>query len=103
MELPLQITVRGFPHSRRLDAAIRRKAAKLERLQPRLTSCRVVIDLPSRHKHQGREFVVRLDLRMPGTELAINRDHHEDPYVAMRDAFDAAMRKLGDRRRRRAP
>ena len=47
-----------------------------------------------RHKHQGNAFNVRVDLHVPGDEIVINRDANEDPYVALRDAFDAAKRLL---------
>lgn len=96
MQVPLQITYRGIHHSDALDARIRDKAAKLEELHPRITSCRVVVEERHRHKQQGREFTVSIDLRLPGHELFVNRDHDEDVYVAVRDAFDAAGRKLED-------
>ncbi|MDX1377039.1 MAG: HPF/RaiA family ribosome-associated protein, partial [Burkholderiales bacterium] len=57
-------------------------------------SCRVVVESRDRHKHQGKEFCVRIELLIPQHEIAINHDHHEDVYVAVRDAFNAAGRKL---------
>ncbi len=96
MQQPLQITVRDFPHSEALDAHIRDKAAKLESLFPDIVGCRVVVELPHRHKHQGKPFNVRLEIKVPGDELVVNRDRHEDVYVALRDAFDAAKRQLED-------
>lgn len=96
MNLPLQITLRGLAHSQALQTAIREKAAKLQQFHERITSCRVVVELPARHKQQGREFVVRLDLKVPGGEIAVHSDHHEDVWVALRDAFDAARRRLQD-------
>jgi ribosomal subunit interface protein len=75
---------------------VREKAAKLEQFHPRIMSCRVVIEQPAQHQRQGKEFVVRVDLKVPGGEVAVSRDHHEDVYVALRDAFDAARRKLED-------
>jgi len=53
-------------------------------------SCRVVVEIPHKHHHQGKQFNVRIDIGVPGDEIVINRDHHEDVYVALRDAFDAA-------------
>ncbi len=94
MQVPLQITYRGIERSDALDARIRDKAAKLEEFHPRITSCRVVVEQRDRHRHQGKQFTVKLDLRVPRHEIAINRDHHEDVYVALRDAFNAAGRKL---------
>ena len=96
MQLPVQITFRGMETSAAIDAAVRERAGKLEQFHPRIVSCRVVIEQPARHKHQGNQFVVHIDLKVPGGEIAVNREHHEDVYVALRDAFDAARRKLED-------
>ena len=37
---------------------------------------------------------MRIDLRVPGREIAVTRDHHVDVFVALRDAFDSAKRQL---------
>ena len=94
MQVPLQITVRGVPHSPVLDARIRDKVAKLEEFHPRITSCHVAVEESAKHHHQGRQFTVRVELRVPGREIAVTRDHHEDVFVALRDAFDSAKRQL---------
>lgn len=94
MQVPLQITVRGMPHSEALEARIREKAGKLGEFFPRINSCRVTVEEFGKHHHQGRRFQVRIDLRVPGKEIVANRDHDEDPYVALRDAFDAVKRQL---------
>jgi ribosomal subunit interface protein len=94
MQTPLQITFRNLPRSDALEARIRDKAAKLEEFDPRIMSCHVVVEELDRHHHKGKQFTVRLDIRVPGHEVVIDRDHHEDIYVALRDAFNAAGRKL---------
>jgi ribosomal subunit interface protein len=97
LQVPLQTTFRNMPRSDALDAHIRERAAKLEEFHPRITSCRVTVEEIARHQHQGREFRVRVDVRVPGhQELVVNRDHAEDPYVALRDAFDAMARQLDE-------
>jgi len=96
MQVPLQVTYRDMERSDALDARIRDKAAKLEEFHPHLISCRVVVEERHRHQHQGKQFTVTIDARVPGQEVLVNRDHHEDVYVAVRDAFDAAARKLED-------
>jgi ribosomal subunit interface protein len=96
MQVPLQITVRDFSQSEALEARIRDKAAKLEEFHPRITSCRVTVEESRKHHQQGRHFEVSLDVRVPGREIVVNRAHHEDPYVALREAFDAARRQLED-------
>ena len=94
MQVPLQITVRGMPHSDALDARIRAKVAKLEEFHPQITSCRVAVEELGKHQQQGRHFQVRIDVRVPGREIVANRDHDEDVYVALRDAFDVLKRQL---------
>jgi len=96
MQTALQITVRGMEHSDMLDQHIRERVDKLDRFYPKLLGCRVVAELDDRHKHQGKHFAVRVDLTAPGKEIVVNRQHAEDVYVALRDAFDAAKRQLED-------
>jgi ribosomal subunit interface protein len=94
MQVPLQINFHDVPQSEALEARVREKAARLEAFYPRIMSCRVAIEAQHRHKHQGKHYAVRVDVRVPGREIVANRDHHEDVYVALREAFDAAKRQL---------
>ena len=96
MQIPLQITIRDVEHSEALEAHIRGKVEKLEEFFKHITSCRVVVEVPHKHHHQGKQFNVRSDIGVPGSEIVVNRDHAEDVYVALRDAFDAAKRQLED-------
>jgi ribosomal subunit interface protein len=96
MQIPLQITIRGIEHSEALETHIRDKANKLEEFFDRIMSCRVVVEVPHKHHQQGKQFNVRIDIGVPGSEIAVTRDHAEDVYVALRDAFDAAKRQLED-------
>ncbi len=104
MQLPLQITFRNVPSSVAIEAKIREKTEKLNKLYSRLMGCRVAVEAPHRH-HQGNLYHIRIDLTVPGGELVVNRtpsghQAHEDIYVALRDAFDAAKRELQDYVRR---
>jgi len=96
MPMQLQITIRDINNSETLEAHIRDKAKKLDEFFKHITSCHVVVDVPHKHLHQGRQFNVRIDIGVPGSEIAVNRDHAEDVYVAVRDAFDAAKRQVED-------
>ncbi len=100
MNTPLQITFRDIEHSDAIETHIREKAEKLETFFEPIMSCRVVVEMPHQHKHQGKSFNVRIDIGVPGSEIVVNRDRHEDVYVALRDAFDAARRQLDDYSRR---
>ena len=104
MQSPLQITFRGLASSPSLETRVREKATKLERLFGRITSCHVVIEAPHEH-HKGGTYSVAIDVTIPDGKLVVGRDDgrdpaHQDPYVAVRDAFDALARRLHDRVRR---
>ncbi len=96
MEIPLQISLHGIEHSNELYHAIREKAAKLERYYDHIMSCRVVLELAARHQRKGKQYSARIDLKVPGSEIAVTHTHDEDLQVALRDAFDAARRRLED-------
>jgi ribosomal subunit interface protein len=96
MQTPLKITIRDIEHSDALETHIRDKTDKLEEFFDRIISCHVVVEMPHKHHNQGKQFKVRIDIVVPGSEIVVNRDHAEDVYVALRDGFDAAKRKLED-------
>lgn len=104
MQTPVQIAFRGMDTSPALEAKIKEKAEKLEQYHDRITSCRVVVEAPHRHSRKGKLYSINIDLTIPGAELVVNsekRNHrsHEDPYVALRDAFNAMARQLEERAR----
>ena len=94
MKLPLQITSRDFPLTESAEQLIREKAAKLDSIYDQIMGCRVTVETPHSHQNKGNSFNVKIDLTVPGSEMVIKREENEDLYVAIRDAFDAALRKL---------
>jgi len=101
MQLPLEITFRNMDPSEAVEAKVRERAEKLDRFADQLMSCRVIIEAPHRHQHKGGLYHVRIDMTVPGKELVVSRapgdnQAHQDVYVAVRDAFDAARRQLED-------
>lgn len=105
MILPLQITFRDIPPSEAIEAKIRERAAKLDRFGERIMGCHVVVEAPHRHQKKGFLYNVSIDLTLPGREIVVNREpsartSHQDVYVAIRDAFNAAARQLEDVTRR---
>jgi ribosomal subunit interface protein len=99
MELPLTITAQDITLPDRIQDTIREKAAKLERFYDRLIGCHVRIAGPSRHHRNGGLFDVRIDLSVPGSELVVNHQAHEELSVAIREAFAAARRRLDEHAR----
>jgi ribosomal subunit interface protein len=100
MKLPLQITLRDISHSDAIETHIREKADKLDHLFPHIMSSHVVVEMPGKHKHQGKQFSVHLDIKVPGGEIVVSKEKDEDVYVVLRDAFDAAKRQLEEHTRR---
>ena len=85
-----------MPHSPAMDQRIGEHMAKLAELHPRITTCHVVVDEVDRNKEQGRLFEIHIDVKAPRVEIAATRQRHEDPYVALGDAFDVMTRQVQD-------
>ena len=96
MKLPLDLRFIGVTPSEAVKDTVHARLASLERICPDVTGWRVTVEQEHKHQHQGRPFAVRVDVTMPGQEVAVSRVHDEDVYVALRDAFDAARRKIED-------
>ena len=100
-DAPFQLSFRNIGPSPSVESRVRREVAKLSRFHDRISRCRVVVSAPERHHRKGKLYVVRIQISIPGKDIWINRssgiDHaHEDVYVAIRDAFAAAIRRLED-------
>ena len=100
MRDPVEITLRGVPQSAALERYVVEQARTLDRQCDRVQACHVVVEALQRHRQQGAQFAVRLDIALPGTEVVVNREHGEDVYAALRDAFEAAGLQLKDHMRR---
>jgi len=97
MKIPLQITSRNFELSDAIEEAIRAKAEKLDQFYDQISRCKVTVEVPHRHRHKGILYDVRIDITVPGGEIVVKREPHEDVYVSIRDTFDAARRQLKTR------
>jgi cold shock CspA family protein len=80
---------------------IRARATCLDRFAAAIASCHVTVEVPHEHQRKGRSYRVLVDVRLPGSEIVAGRHHpkdpaHQDLNVAVRDAFDAAVRQLED-------
>ncbi len=114
-----------------IEAHIREAAQKLESFYGQIMGCRVLVETPHQHHRKGKQHHIRIDLTVPGGEFVIKRAPrlvtdrssrfkkapgeatpqesrelskyaaHDDIGLSIRDAFDAARRKLQDYARRR--
>src|SRR5215472_15712733 len=96
----LEISYRNMAASETVEGLVRQRFAQLEKLHGRLTSCRVVIE---QGPEEGKTFHVHVDMVAPGRAIVVRRDPkrvHSDAPAAIREAFDAARRQLGEHVRR---
>jgi ribosome-associated translation inhibitor RaiA/cold shock CspA family protein len=123
MILPLQITFRNMDSSEPVERIISEEVAKLETFYSRVISCRVMVEMPEHHHKAGSLYHIRIDMKVPHGELVVEREPglhgtaqdideekatkhleahapHKDLFLAIRDAFQKAGRRLQDYARR---
>lgn len=110
MTTALDIHFHGLEKSQAVEAKVKEKVAKLQRHFERMTACRVVLEAPQRNAAKAKLFRVKIEVSVPsGSPIIITHDRegasaHDDLPLAIRDAFEAAMRKVdevGDKRAKR--
>lgn len=99
MAITHEVSFRNLERSDFIEDNIKQRCKRPESLSDDITFCHVVVSAPHHHQHKGNHYEVHVELRVPGTELAVTKntgvsDAHEDLYVALRDAFDAMERRL---------
>lgn len=116
--IPTQVTFRGIPHSDALEADIHERVTSLEQLCPGILGCRVLVEIPHRHRQDDRRFHVRVEVTLPGrAPVVVSHDpsthsglrdveepaHHKgsdaeggsrNAHAAVKDAFDVARRQV---------
>jgi cold shock CspA family protein/ribosome-associated translation inhibitor RaiA len=123
MQLTPSITFRGIDPSAALEAEIRTRIGKLETYYHSIMGCQVLVEFAQRHHETGNRYHVRIDLTVPGEDIVVAHDaslhatdqdihlakatkqDETDPerkhaFVAVREAFDIARRRLQDYARR---
>ena len=108
MDVPAEIVFHNMPSSPALEAEIRDRIEKLDRLYEHLVGCRVSVEQLHRRHQTGNLYDVHIDMRVPGDEIVVSREPHRarekfmdaDAGVAVRSAFKAAERRLVDYKRK---
>lgn len=102
VQVPLKVSFHNMASSEGIEARVRERVARLERLSDQIVSCRVTIEAP--HKQPHRSTVgITIDVSVPGKEIVVKRElrHHEsrdDAYQVIGVAFDTVERRLGNHR-----
>lgn len=98
MQKPAGIVARD-PAAETVREEIEARVAKLEEFFDRITGCRVTVDGPGGHRGRGR-YHIGIEISVPRSVIALSHQSDEEIAIAMRDAFNAAERRLEDYVRR---
>ena len=102
MQVPVEIAFRRCEPSSEIRSEVSRQVRRLEKFSARITSCHVVVTGPETRHRRGGLFDVKLRVVMPEhNDVVVDRSHADAPQrehalVAIRDAFDIAVRQIED-------
>ena len=102
MQAPIEIAFQHCKPSEEIRAEVAKQAKRLEKFSDRITSCHVAIAGPQTRHRQGDLFKIDVRIAMPEHhDVIVTRTHgdapeREHPLVAVREAFDAAVRQIED-------
>jgi putative sigma-54 modulation protein len=100
MTTPVEIHFHGIEKSGAVEERVREKFAKLARHFERITSCRVGIEATQRNAQKAKVYQIKIEVGMPrrGPVVVCHErtggNAHEELGLAIRDAFEAALRKV---------
>jgi ribosomal subunit interface protein len=99
MQTPAEILFVNMDRSAAVESVIRGRIERLEQFYDRITSCHVMIQNPHPRHRKGNLYEVKIEVRVPGSELAVNNKPgdvhaHENILIAVRDAFNAMERQV---------
>ena len=110
MSNEIQIVFHNIDQSEAIIDNVNKHISKLQRYKNDIIGGRVVLDSPHNNQTKGKVYVVTVELHTPSKEVVVKQDQHdkhshEDLYVAIRDAFNAAERQLKsiDKKHRKMP
>jgi putative sigma-54 modulation protein len=102
MTTDLDIHFHGLEKSEAVENKVKEKVAKLKRHFDRMSACRVVLEAPNRNAAKAKVFSVKIEVSVPnGKPIIINHERegahaNEDLSLAIRDAFEAATRRVDE-------
>lgn len=102
MTTALDVHFHGLEKSEAVESKVKEKVAKLQRRFGRISACRVVLEAPHRNPAKAKVFSVKIEISIPGSKpIIINHERegasaHDDLSLAIRDAFEAATRKVDE-------
>lgn len=106
MPTQTEVHFHGIEKSEALEARIREKVAKLSKHFERLTRARVVIEASHRNAQRPLAYLIKIELSVPARKpIIITHERavstgNDEIQLAIRDAFEAAARKVEDTARK---
>jgi ribosome-associated translation inhibitor RaiA len=100
MDTPVEISFHGIDKSETVEERVREKVAKLEKHCGRITRCRVVLEAPHRSPAKAKVYQIKIEISLPRRRPIVVSHEREGSHaseelsLAIRDAFEAALRKL---------
>jgi ribosome-associated translation inhibitor RaiA len=96
----VEVHFHGIEKSVAVEQQVRDKIAKLKRHFVRMTSCRVAIEVPQRTADKPKVYQIKIEIGVPRRAAIVvcheRKGTHANAELprAIRDAFDAALRKV---------
>ena len=99
MKTPVEISFVHAAPTPAAEAEIRRGVNSLEESYSGITRCQVFVGVPARRQPSGNPYEVRVEITVPGSNLAVMSPPGEPPaeealHVALRETFAAMERRL---------
>lgn len=103
MQVPLEIIFHNTDRSEAMEARVRDRVARLEKITDAMIACRVVIEAVHKQPHSS-PLSISIKLRLPGKDIVVKREQRRhdlkgDAYQVIGVAFDIAERQLDEHQR----
>lgn len=103
MKVPVKVVYRNLlpQYKEGIQDQVRLLSGKLDKFHPDIISCRIVVELPHKRHQEGNLFRTTITLNVPDKQIVVSRENplsqiHENIYVAVRRAFEDAIRQLDE-------
>ena len=100
MSTPVEVHFHEIEKSEAVEQRVRDKVAKLEKHFGRMTSCRIAIEVPQRTAQKPKVYQIKIEIGVPRrapvviSHMRKGSHANEELSLAIRDAFEAALRKV---------
>jgi hypothetical protein len=100
MNAPVEVHFHGLQKSEAIEQKVRGKVAKLAKHFERMTRCRVVLEATQRNALKPKVYCIKIEMGVPRqrpvvvSHERVGSHASEELSMALREAFEAALRKI---------